>query len=103
MGQDKVEAVERALTILNAFAADKPELTLAELAVATGFYKSTILRLAGSLERFGYLIRRADGTFRLALAIGIDLPASVQSRRRDQARASPPCRGDRRDRVVLCA
>ena len=65
MSQDKVEAVERALTILNAFAADKPELTLAELAAATGFYKSTILRLAGSLERFGYLIRREDGTFRL--------------------------------------
>ncbi len=65
MSQDKVEAVERALTILNAFAADKSELTLAEIALATGFYKSTILRLAGSLERFGYLIRREDGTFRL--------------------------------------
>src|SRR6266545_3407245 len=29
MSQDKVEAVERALTILNAFAADKSQLTLA--------------------------------------------------------------------------
>jgi DNA-binding IclR family transcriptional regulator len=65
MGQDKVEAVERALTILDAFQADKPELTLAEIAAATGFYKSTILRLAGSLERFAYLIREPSGAFRL--------------------------------------
>ena len=65
MGQDRVEAVERALTILDAFAADKSELTLAELAAATGFYKSTILRLSGSLERFGYLIREPSGAFRL--------------------------------------
>jgi len=65
MGQDKVEAVERALTILGAFQADKPELTLADIAAATGFYKSTILRLAGSLERFGYLIREPNGAFRL--------------------------------------
>ena len=65
MGQDRVEAVERALTILDAFAADKTELTLAELSAATGFYKSTILRLSGSLERFGYLIREPSGAFRL--------------------------------------
>ncbi len=65
MSQDKVEAVERALTILNAFQADKSRMTLAEIAAATGFYKSTILRLAGSLERFGYLIRQEDGSFRL--------------------------------------
>jgi DNA-binding IclR family transcriptional regulator len=65
MSQDKVEAVERALSILDAFAAERPRLTLAELAAATGFYKSTILRLAGSLERFGYLVREESGVFRL--------------------------------------
>jgi DNA-binding IclR family transcriptional regulator len=65
MSQDKVAAVERALTILNAFKADKPQMALAEVASATGFYKSTILRLAGSLERYGYLIRQQDGLFRL--------------------------------------
>src|SRR5207245_6932353 len=57
MSKDKVEAVERALAVLNAFHADKPTMTLGEIASATGFYKSTILRLAGSLERLGYLIR----------------------------------------------
>jgi DNA-binding IclR family transcriptional regulator len=65
MSNDKVEAVERALAILDAFHADKATMTLAELAAATGFYKSTILRLAGSLERLGYLIREESGTFRL--------------------------------------
>lgn len=65
MSNDKVEAVERALAVLNTFAADRPRMTLAELAAATGFYKSTILRLAASLERFGYLVREDDGDFRL--------------------------------------
>ena len=70
MSQDKVEAVERALTILGAFAAGKPVLTLAEIASATGFYKSTILRLASSLERFGYLVREEGGAFRLGPSLG---------------------------------
>ena len=61
MSKDKVEAVERALAVLNAFHADKPAMTLGEIASATGFYKSTILRLAGSLERLGYLIREERG------------------------------------------
>jgi len=68
MPADKVEAVERALAILGAFRPGRPRLTLAELAGATGFYKSTILRLAGSLERFGYLSRGADGTYGLGPA-----------------------------------
>ena len=36
---------------------------------ATGFYKSTILRLAGSLERSGYLVRAENGVFRLGPAV----------------------------------
>ncbi len=55
MAQDRVEAVERALAMLDAFAPDKRALTLTELAQATELYKSTVLRLAGSLQRFGYL------------------------------------------------
>jgi DNA-binding IclR family transcriptional regulator len=68
MSKNKVEAVERALAVLNAFHADKPTMTLGEIASATGFYKSTILRLAGSLERLGYLIRDERGVFRLGPA-----------------------------------
>jgi DNA-binding IclR family transcriptional regulator len=69
MSADKVEAVERALTVLDAFHAETPGMTLAELAAATGFYKSTILRLGGSLERMGYLIREDSGAFRLGPAL----------------------------------
>lgn len=60
-----VEAVERALSLLEAFADDAPRLTLAELAARSGFYPSTVLRLAASLDRFGYMHRDADGRFRL--------------------------------------
>jgi len=70
MSGQKVEAVERALAILGAFATGKPGLTLAEIAAATGFYKSTILRLAGSLEGNGYLIRDTNGEFRLGPTLG---------------------------------
>jgi DNA-binding IclR family transcriptional regulator len=56
-----VEAVERALTLLKAFLPDGQPRSLADLAAATGYYKSTILRLAVSLERFGCLTRRSDG------------------------------------------
>jgi DNA-binding IclR family transcriptional regulator len=69
MPADRVEAVERALTILGAFRPERPRLALAELAAATGLYKSTILRIAGSLERFDYLTRAADGNYRLGPAL----------------------------------
>jgi DNA-binding IclR family transcriptional regulator len=69
MSNDKVEAVERALTVLNSFQAGKPVMTLAEIAAATGFYKSTILRLTASLERLGYLVRDETGVFRLGPAL----------------------------------
>jgi DNA-binding IclR family transcriptional regulator len=64
-GEQRVEAVERALSILEAFADGTPRLSLAEVAGRTGLYPSTVLRLAASLDRFGYLHRGADGLFRL--------------------------------------
>lgn len=64
-GEQKVESVERALTILEAFADGSPRLTLNELAQRTGLYRSTILRLAASLERFGYMHRGEGGLYRL--------------------------------------
>jgi DNA-binding IclR family transcriptional regulator len=60
-----VDAVERALAIVTAFRGDKDTLSLAELAERTGLYKSTILRLIASLERFGFLLKDADGAYRL--------------------------------------
>lgn len=64
-GEQRVEAVERALSILEAFADGASPLSLNDLAQRTGLYRSTILRLAASLERFGYLHRDAEGRFRL--------------------------------------
>src|SRR3989442_6136867 len=93
MSKDKVEAVERALAVLNAFHSDKPTMTLGEIASATGFYKSTILRLAGSLERLGYLIREERGGVRLRPAlwpIGSVYPAGVKIRDGAPARQRPP-------------
>lgn len=63
--EQKVEAVERALGLLEAFADGTKMLMLAELSARAGLYPSTALRLAGSLIRFGYLVRGSDGTYRL--------------------------------------
>lgn len=68
MNQRRVEAVERALTLLEAFSAERREFSLTELANATGFYKSTILRLMASLEVFGYVVRDERGIYRLGPA-----------------------------------
>ncbi len=65
MAQDRVEAVERALTVLEAFDSDQQAFSLAELAQATGFYKSTLLRLLGSLARFDYVRRDTAGRWHL--------------------------------------
>ena len=65
LAEQRVEAVERALSLLDSFREGDDALKLAQLADRTGLYKSTILRLAASLERFGYLVRGADGRFRL--------------------------------------
>lgn len=67
MAQDRVEAVERALTIMEAFNTDQESLGLSELAQTTGFYKSTLLRLLSSLERFDYVQRGSDGQWRLGM------------------------------------
>jgi DNA-binding IclR family transcriptional regulator len=62
-GAAGVAAVERALAILAVFADRDDALTLAQLAKRTGLYKSTILRLIGSLEHCGYIRRLSDGRY----------------------------------------
>ena len=69
MGQGGVEAVERALKILDAFTSERESLALHELATITGLHKTTILRIAASLERYGYLRRTGSGIFRLGSAL----------------------------------
>jgi DNA-binding IclR family transcriptional regulator len=60
-----VSAAERALAVLTAFRRDDGALSLAELARRTGLVKSTIMRLAVSLEHYRLLARLPDGSYRL--------------------------------------
>ena len=58
-----VAAVNRAFSILDSFSADLTVLTLAQISKRTGLYKSTILRLLQSLERYGYVRRIDSGSY----------------------------------------
>ncbi|WP_208349175.1 IclR family transcriptional regulator [Pseudaestuariivita rosea] len=60
-----VEAVDRALALLDCFDEGASALGLADLARRSGLNKSTILRLSISLIRAGYLNRDNRGQFRL--------------------------------------
>ena len=63
VNRKRVQAVERALALLQCFDSKQEELTLAVLARRSGFYKSTILRLAASLENKGFLLRNSNDRF----------------------------------------
>lgn len=58
-----VDAVNRALSLLACFRDNEESLSLSELAARSGFYKSTILRLAASLEAGRLLTRLSDKSF----------------------------------------
>jgi DNA-binding IclR family transcriptional regulator len=60
-----VEAVDRAMRLLACFEAAGETLSLAQLAQRSSLYKSTILRLATSLRRSGFLRRDENGRFSL--------------------------------------
>lgn len=64
MTKTGVDAVARALAILRSFGTERGAMTLTEIAEATGLYKSTVLRLAATLETEGFLVRGADRQFR---------------------------------------
>jgi DNA-binding IclR family transcriptional regulator len=63
--KDGAAAVDRALTIVATLEARSSALSLAELARATGMYKSTLLRLLASLERHTLVVRRPDHKYAL--------------------------------------
>lgn len=64
-GDDGVAAVDRALAIVDVIAHSSDPITLADLSRATGYYKSTLLRLIVSLEKASLVIRRSDGRYAL--------------------------------------
>jgi DNA-binding IclR family transcriptional regulator len=61
----QIESVEKALNILECFSSDSPELSLKQLSEKTGLYKSRILRLCGTLESHGFLIRSQKSVYSL--------------------------------------
>lgn len=58
-----VAAANRALAVLGAFENKADGMTLTELAGATGFYESTILRLLDSLISAGFVKKLMDGRY----------------------------------------
>lgn len=64
-----VEAVERALAIMDTLGAAGRPLQLRDLAARTALPKATIMRVASSLERFGYLQKGAGGAYWLGPAL----------------------------------
>ena len=75
-----VSAAERALAVFTAFRRGDSALSLAELAERTGLVKSTIMRLALSLERYRLVARLPDGSYRLdAEALRLGPPTSRRS------------------------
>jgi DNA-binding IclR family transcriptional regulator len=64
-----VAAVDRALALLSAYRDGDAALTLTELAARTGLYKSTTLRLLGSLQTAGYMRRLESGAYALGTEV----------------------------------
>lgn len=57
--KDYVQSLERGLSVILAFAGNRPPLTTAQLAEVTGLSRPTVRRLVLTLERLGYV--RAEG------------------------------------------
>jgi DNA-binding IclR family transcriptional regulator len=57
------------MSILNAFSAHRPTMSLAELADETGLHKSTILRLTNSMSIYGFIQRDGDGRFSIGPSV----------------------------------
>ena len=69
-GDGGVTAVTRALQIMEAFRIGERHLTLAELSRRTGLHATTVLRLARTLARSGFMVQREEGEWRLGPAAG---------------------------------
>ena len=61
----QVDTVARAMDILKCFSTGEAELSLKELHEKTGLYKSRILRLCGTLQTQGFLIKTPRSTYEL--------------------------------------
>lgn len=65
-----VSTVERALTVLRAFTHQQPELSLTDIATATGLHKATVFRLLATLSRAGMTMKDPrSGLYRLGFGV----------------------------------
>jgi DNA-binding IclR family transcriptional regulator len=69
-GRYRIQAIERAVSILNAFSAERPEYGVTELAAELGLHKSTVHRFLVNLETAG-LVERSPRTGRYRLGLRI--------------------------------
>src|SRR5918999_122915 len=78
-GPDFVEALARGLDVLACFNADRPAMTLSEVAVAADLARPTARRLLLTLAELGY-VRASDNTFTLTpkvLSLGMSYVSSL--------------------------
>ena len=66
---DGVASVDKALTILRLFTPLNPDLTLSQISLETGLYKSTALRMLASLENAGLITKKIDGKYILGPSV----------------------------------
>lgn len=69
LAESGVASVDKALTILRLFSSQNMELSLNQIAEATGLYKSTALRMLASLSNALLVMKRLDGMYVLGPAI----------------------------------
>ena len=66
----RIQAIERAVSILNVFSTDEPELGVTEIADRVGLHKSTVHRFMVNLDAAGLVERNPrSGRYRLGLRI----------------------------------
>ena len=65
-----VNAVTRALSLMETFQAGEATLSLAEMSRRSGMHKTTALRLARTLALSSYMVQAEDGQWRLGPATG---------------------------------
>jgi IclR family transcriptional regulator, pca regulon regulatory protein len=63
-GPDFVEALARGLDVIACFGRERPEMSLSDVAQATGLARPTARRLLLTLEELGF-VRSRDGQFAL--------------------------------------
>ena len=78
-GPDFVESLARGLDVLQCFSAERPRMSLSEIAEVSGLARPTARRLLLTLEELGF-VRLAEGQFSLTprvLSLGMAFVASL--------------------------